>query len=146
MTIPNGYLKLSTMEYPRYEGDIRAEHPEILDSQTGETFPCPDTYAPVYASPRPETNQALNQILPGTPVQIDGVWREVWNIVPIPTDVLAIIARRKRDELLVKTDWTQFKDIADTVSSAWAPYRQALRDIPAQEGFPQSVTWPVAPT
>ena len=145
MTTPYAYLKLSTMEFPRYEGDIRAEYPDILDSQTGETFPCPDTWAPVYETPKPETDLSLNNILHATPVQVDGVWRTAWAVVPVPTEVLARNARRKRDELLVKTDWTQFKDIADTVSSAWAPYRQALRDLPAQEGFPQSVTWPVPP-
>jgi len=28
---------------------------------------------------------------------------------------------------------------------AWADYRQALLDVPQQEGFPHSVVWPVAP-
>ena len=46
---------------------------------------------------------------------------------------------------LQASDWTQGKDIADEVSTAWATYRQALRDVPSQEGFPWGVTWPEQP-
>lgn len=53
--------------------------------------------------------------------------------------------RNIRDAKLVACDWTQGRDIPDNISSAWATYRQALRDIPLQEGFPFNVTWPVAP-
>lgn len=55
--------------------------------------------------------------------------------------------RAERDRLLAECDWTQLADaplIADE-KSAWAVYRQALRDVPQQAGFPASVTWPVAP-
>ena len=52
--------------------------------------------------------------------------------------------RTKRDELLNKTDWTQMKDTALTEQKqeAYRVYRQALRDIPEQEGFPYEVVWP----
>ena len=46
---------------------------------------------------------------------------------------------------LQASDWTQGKDIADEVSTAWATYRQALRDVPSQEGFPWGVIWPEQP-
>jgi len=52
--------------------------------------------------------------------------------------------RDKRNRLLAKSDWTQLAD-APVDRNAWAIYRQALRDIPEQTGFPQSVTWPVPP-
>lgn len=42
-------------------------------------------------------------------------------------------------------DWTQGKDIDDSVSTPWAAYRQALRDVPDQEGFPWNVSWPETP-
>ena len=42
------------------------------------------------------------------------------------------------------TDWTQVAD-APVNQAAWATYRQALRDVPLQIGFPINVTWPVAP-
>ena len=52
--------------------------------------------------------------------------------------------RSQRDALLASTDWTQLTD-APVNSAAWATYRQALRDIPNQAGFPVTVTWPKNP-
>ena len=55
--------------------------------------------------------------------------------------------RAQRDALLAACDWTQMPDSpldADT-KAAWAAYRQALRDVPQQEGFPENVTWPEEP-
>jgi len=51
--------------------------------------------------------------------------------------------RNRRDTLLAETDWMALSDI--TMSSDVTTYRQALRDIPAQAGFPFSVTWPTKP-
>ena len=53
-------------------------------------------------------------------------------------------ARDLRDELLAASDWTQAPD-APVDQQAWADYRQALRDIPQQEGFPEDVVWPEKP-
>ena len=52
--------------------------------------------------------------------------------------------RAKRDRLLAACDWTQVND-APVDASAWAAYRQALRDVPQQVSFPEAVEWPVAP-
>jgi len=52
--------------------------------------------------------------------------------------------RTQRDALLKDSDWTQVSD-APVDQSAWANYRQALRDLPEQEGFPQEVVWPNPP-
>jgi hypothetical protein len=51
--------------------------------------------------------------------------------------------RNQRDRLLSDTDWMALSD--NTMSPAWATYREALRDITAQEGFPYSVSWPTKP-
>jgi len=53
-------------------------------------------------------------------------------------------ARNQRDTLLTQTDWTQVAD-APVDKAAWAAYRQALRDVPQQIGFPTTITWPVKP-
>lgn len=53
--------------------------------------------------------------------------------------------REERNRRIAESDWTQGKDIPDSVSSAWAVYRQALRDVPQQAGFPWEVTWPSQP-
>lgn len=57
----------------------------------------------------------------------------------------ATAVRAERDKLLAQTDWTQGKDIPDSVSTPWAVYRQTLRDIPSQVGFPWDVTFPEKP-
>jgi len=53
-------------------------------------------------------------------------------------------ARSERERLLTASDWTQISD-APVDKSAWATYRQALRDIPQQAGFPITINWPVKP-
>ena len=53
--------------------------------------------------------------------------------------------RTQRDALLSQSDWTQVPD-APVDQQAWAEYRQTLRDIPQQAGFPTEITWPVEPT
>jgi hypothetical protein len=53
--------------------------------------------------------------------------------------------RDQRNQKLSDSDWTQGKDIPDSVSTPWATYRQALRDLTTQSGFPWEVTWPTEP-
>ena len=58
--------------------------------------------------------------------------------------------RVQRDCLLIDSDWTQFPDspLSDTQKSAWATYRQTLRDIPANNADVTSIddiTWPTPP-
>jgi len=59
-------------------------------------------------------------------------------------DRKGVDVRRERNQLLRESDWVSGSDI--TMSDAWKTYRQALRDIPSQEGFPNDVTWPTSPT
>jgi hypothetical protein len=51
--------------------------------------------------------------------------------------------RATRDDLLKATDHYGLSDV--TMSEAMTTYRQALRDVPQQEGFPQTITWPTKP-
>ena len=99
--------------------------------------------------------------------QIDGKWYTKYILGPIFTDTTldgvttsaaeaeaayktakdaeqAANVRRSRNDLLTKCDWTQ---IADSTADkpVWATYRQALRDVTAQDGFPWNVTWPEQP-
>ena len=54
-----------------------------------------------------------------------------------------LTVREKRNKLLKETDWMAMSDL--TLSTEWATYRQLLRDIPQQEGFPNDITWPTEP-
>ena len=57
---------------------------------------------------------------------------------------LASQIRQERNTLLADCDWTQVSD-APINQVAWQTYRQALRDVTSQEGFPYDVTWPTKP-
>ena len=52
--------------------------------------------------------------------------------------------RKARNDKLKDCDWTQLAD-STADKTAWSTYRQALRDVPSQPGFPWTVDWPVAP-
>jgi hypothetical protein len=69
----------------------------------------------------------------------------VFTVEQIPDEEKAGQVRAERNTKLAATDWTQGKDIPDNVSSKWAAYRQALREITAQAGFPWGVQWPTQP-
>ena len=53
--------------------------------------------------------------------------------------------RTSRNDKLKECDWTQITD-ATVDKTAWATYRQALRDITKQIGFPWTIIWPKTPT
>jgi hypothetical protein len=56
-----------------------------------------------------------------------------------------ISIRMQRDAKLAESDWTQMPDYTSEIKESWAIYRQALRDITTQDGFPNEVTWPTKP-
>jgi hypothetical protein len=100
--------------------------------------------------------------------QIDGKWYTKWNLGPSFFDTedaegnvttaaqneaaykaakdaeQAKSVRNSRTEMLKDSDWTQIAD-STADKTAWATYRQALRDITTQAGFPWTIEWPVAP-
>lgn len=65
---------------------------------------------------------------------------------PIPKQTEDQI-RQQRNTALLRSDWTQLADADLTAEqkAAWAKYRQELRDLPSQSGFPDSVEFPVVP-
>lgn len=68
--------------------------------------------------------------------------------VPEPTEEQQEMqVRAQRNSLLSLSDWTQLADAPLTAEKkqAWAEYRQALRDVPEQAGFPEAVVWPSTP-
>lgn len=69
-------------------------------------------------------------------------WLERW-VPALGQDTRPIIERRNR--MLADSDWTQIPDSQVPNKAEWAAYRQALRDITNQPGFPLSFTWPAKP-
>lgn len=62
-------------------------------------------------------------------------------------EALATSVRQQRNTLLAESDWTQLADSPLDADGklAWALYRESLRMIPQQEGFPEAVNWPPKP-
>jgi hypothetical protein len=90
--------------------------------------------------PEPEAPVGKKAVLDAMPTQNEaGHWVLGWTLVALSTDE----ARALRDSLLAATDWTANSDV--TMSDEMRTYRQALRDVPAQAGFPDDVTWPLKP-
>jgi len=64
---------------------------------------------------------------------------------------LAVTERSKRDDLLrtvvdpIAGNALRWAALTSEQRTAWATYRTALLDVPAQAGFPSSITWPTAP-
>jgi hypothetical protein len=84
--------------------------------------------------------------------QVDGKWFTKYSVADMTDEAKAAVdaeqaknMRTTRNAKLAASDWTQGKDIPDSVSTPWATYRQALRDITTQSGFPWEVTWPTEP-
>lgn len=85
------------------------------------------------------------------PQLVNGKWVLLWDTFAKSAEELAEedsreaqAIRDSRDGMLAATDWTQVDD-APVDKAAWAVYRQALRDVPSQNGFPWNVTWPTKP-
>lgn len=69
------------------------------------------------------------------------------SITSLTSEQIANSVRTERDLFLQSSDWTQTLDapLSQVEKEAWAAYRQALRDVPAQAGFPTIIQWPMSP-
>ena len=83
--------------------------------------------------------------------QIDGQWFTKYSLADMDADAIAAHdaqqakgVRDDRNKRLADYDWTQLAD-APVDDLVWAAYRQSLRDVPSQAGFPWDVTWPEVP-
>lgn len=63
----------------------------------------------------------------------------------VNTSMVVFNVLEKRKKLLAGTDWTQMPDVPISTKAAWAAYRQELRDITTQAGYPTEITWPTPP-
>lgn len=148
----NAIIKNGKVEkYPYSFSLLQADNP-----QTSFPAEMPDNRLaewgvyPVAPIPRPEEDHTKT-ITEGQPQLIDGKWTQVWVVEDAPAEVIAACVtertaevRQERNAVLAACDWTQLAD-APVDRNAWAIYRQALRDIPKQTGFPWNIDWPIAP-
>ena len=96
----------------------------------------------VYQPPKPNDVVGKKLIENNFAELVEGVWTQLWVYINLGEDE----ARAERNRLLGDTDYTQLPDYPKADQIALATYRQELRDVPAQEGFPENVVWPEVTT
>lgn len=138
--------------------------PEVLTPDIIDSF----GYDPVLEGPQPVLTPPYEVAVRDGVEQINGQWFTRYIVGPVFTDytdsegVLHTAAEQEaayrqrlddeqakrvrddRNKRLADCDWTQLPD-APVDAAAWATYRQALRDVTSQEGFPWTVVWPEIP-
>jgi hypothetical protein len=134
------------------QGEVRSMYPNT-------SFPSQWTPAlveelgldPVFESPTPIVTRYQTAFKDGVEQDAQGRWLWKWSISEMSDETKAAkdaeqakAVRSDRDKRLSDTDWTQVAD-APVDKAVWATYRQALRDVPAQAGFPYDITWPSKP-
>jgi len=148
--------------YPYSVGDLRRDNPNTSFPKTipPETMAAFNMY-PVETGNYPAYDAETQRIEHSDqPVLANGKWELTKTIVPLTAEQLqekvdakAAEARRERDQLLAASDWVVSKAVDQNAQDnlgiqiplVWLNYRQALRDITAQAGFPNNITWPTKP-
>ena len=148
------YIKITNGNQAAYNlGQLRRDNktisfPKVIEASTLASY---GVYSAAYVeSP---THNSATQIATQntTATEVDGQWTYQWTVRDKTSDELAAdaanaesLVRATRNGLLSSSDWTQVSD-APANKSAWASYRVLLRNVPAQSGFPDTITWPTAP-
>jgi hypothetical protein len=134
--------------------------PEVLEALGADV---------VFEGPQATGGTVYQYSMPSGVEQIDGKWYTKYVLGPIFTDRAATedapaktaaeqeaeykamkdaeqakSVRQTRNDKLKECDWTQVAD-APVDQAAWATYRQELRDVTQQSGFPWTITWPTQP-
>lgn len=134
------------------EQEFRAMHPNTsMPQQLSQSLL--KTYDADIVLEGPQAQPTRYQVAYRNGVEkIDGKWYTKYGVSDMGAEAKAALdasqaqsIRDQRDRLIAETDWTQGKDIPDNISNKWATYRQALRDVPTQSGFPWTVQWPTQP-
>jgi len=134
-----------------YEGEFRALHPNTsMPQQLSEELLNDFGADVVLEGPQASPTRYQTAFADGVE-QLDGKWYTKYSVAEMDADAIATkdteqakAMREQRGEKLKDSDWTQVAD-APVDKAAWATYRQALRDVTAQSGFPWTITWPDAP-
>lgn len=139
--------KNNVLQYPYSFGNLRMDFANI-------SFPADASdesinYLNVYKVQQTE-RPSYDTYDDGIKILVDSVelvnekWVQKWIIENVNEELAIINVRRKRDKLLSETDWMALSD--NILTEEWAAYRQALREIPQQTGFPFDVDFPVKPS
>jgi len=106
---------------------------------------------PVVPQNPPDHDPATENLNQANPTYIRGQWQQAWAVSAASPEEVAerleqqsSLMRQERNQRLEASDWTQLPDAPANIGT-WATYRQALRDVTGQNGFPWAVIWPAQP-
>jgi hypothetical protein len=132
-------------QFPYTFGDLLLDNPHTSfpKSINNDLLASYEVY-PVTLSTQPAYDATV-QVLVRDSIPYKSVegWVVGYTVENKPQEQAEAKVRSKREWLLAETDWTALSD--NTMTTAMAEYRQALRDVTSQEGFPYDVTWPTKP-
>lgn len=117
--------------------------PMLPESLIGPQSAIREKLKEILTEPEPEYNFDTQKLVSAVRQTEDNII-EYWEVVDLTEEELADRARGKRFYLLRETDYLVFSDTPEP-SQALLDYRQALRDVPSQAGFPTNIVWPTKP-
>lgn len=151
------YVKINnegTIKFPYTIQDLKEENPNTsfpaTIKQISSALLTAHQIFPVAIKEVPPHSSREVAVQNSVPELENNSWVLGWTIRPMTEEEVYDISsayRSERDILLKDCDWTHVTDSALTEEQKviWATYRQALRDITAQTGFPFDIVWPAKP-
>jgi hypothetical protein len=138
--------------FPYSIGDLRRDNPNTsFPRNPSEEMLAGWSVFPVIEQEPPSFNPATQNLNQVNPILVDGEWLQAWEVTDFSseeiaerTEAKAAEVRADRNQRLAACDWTQLPD-SPADHEAWAVYRQALRDLTSQAGFPWNINWPEEP-
>ena len=144
------HLKLTNGNPAKYTlGQLRRDNPNTsFPKQIPDELLASYEVYPYTRPSAPEYDRLSSRVIDGNFEQdAVGNWSLPHVVEQQPLEQAWRNIRSRRDGLLQETDWIVIKssERGQSIPTSWELYRQALRDITSQEGFPYSVTWPNKP-
>ncbi len=129
---------------------LRDDHPQVSfpQSPTSELLAQYQVYEVVPPKSVPAYDSLTESLVEGAFEQLaDGSWTRTYGVQQLPEDEAQNMVRSWRNDLLAACSWTMEVDapLTEAQKAQWLSYRQALRDITQQPGFPYDVIWPERP-
>lgn len=143
-------------KYPFNGVDLRLSRKDVSwpKGQISDEMLASWNVLPVFDTPIPAHDSITQSVdeMPPVYVEANQRWERSFAVRAKTAEELseqsssqAAAVRDERNRRLAECDWTQVADAPSASQYAWAEYRQKLRDLPAQAGFPWTVVWPDKP-
>jgi hypothetical protein len=143
------HLKLTNGQPEKYSiGQLRRDNPNTsFPKNPSDQLLSEWSVYPYTVPARPDYDPLVQNCVEGSFAEVSGAWLLPWVVENKPQDQAERNVRSERDGLLAETDWVVIKNTekGTNIPLEWELYRQALRDITNQEGFPYAVVWPTRP-